>query len=170
MKIDSIFLNFLINHKRIEPFDYDLVVDWSIEMLLKGSDSENLIKIASMSKPVERIEISNYLTETLKELNLLELPPLDKYTRRAHYHALQIKEKNNIRIHLTSLYSIYIESNDPKFEIFFSLFHAWKDLETVFIQKEMKGIQLYYKGATLENIESFTVLESDKWIENCINK
>lgn len=51
MKTNTNFLNFLKNHKQIEPFDYDLVVDWAIEMLLKGNESKSLIKIASMSKP-----------------------------------------------------------------------------------------------------------------------
>lgn len=99
-----------------------------------------------------------------------ESQPLDKFTRRAHYHALNILEKRDIRVHLESLYKIFIESDDPKFTIFFSLFHAWKDLETVFIQKEMNGIQLYYEGATLNNIELFTILEVKKWIKSNIQK
>ena len=170
MKTDTNFLNFLKDHKRIEPFDYDSVVDWSIEMLLKGNETKSLIKIASLSKPVNNEEVSEYLTDALKELNISESQSLDKFTRRAHYHALKIIEKTDIRIHLESLYKIFIESDDPKFTIFFSLFHAWKDLETDFIQKEMNGIQLYYNGATLENIESYTILESNKWIENNIKK
>ncbi|WP_408025855.1 hypothetical protein [Tenacibaculum sediminilitoris] len=164
--MDTNFLEVLKAHKQIEPFDYDLVVDWAVNMLLDDYNHESLIKIASMSKPVLEEEIVDYVTEVLSDFKVEELVMVDAFKRKVNYHVKMILQSNEIRKQLESLYKIYLESDNPDYTVFFSLHHAWKDLESDFIKQEMNGTQLYYKGATLENIKELIVLESKKWLES----
>ncbi|MEY8861233.1 hypothetical protein [Tenacibaculum singaporense] len=167
MKLDVNFLEVLKTHKQVEPFDYDLVVDWAVNMLLNNYNYESLIKIASMSKPIFEEEIVDYVTEVLNDFKIEELVAVDTFKRKANYHVKMILQSNEIRKHLESLYKIYLESDNPDYKVFFNLHHAWKDLESDFIKQEMNGIQMYYKGATLENIKELIILESKKWLESC---
>lgn len=53
--------------KAIEHFDYNPAVDWAIELIRNGVTSENVLIVASFSKPVDREEIRPYITGALKE-------------------------------------------------------------------------------------------------------
>jgi hypothetical protein len=165
MKPDLSFLDFLKAHKQIEPFDYDLVVEWAVNMLLKGYDYKSLIYLATMNKPVNKKDVVNHVTEVLSDFGVIECESFDVFKRRINYHTIMIVKRHEIRKQLESLYKIYLESNNPDYVIFFSLHHAWKDLESDFIKKEMNGVQMYYEGATLENIEELVIIESKKWLK-----
>ena len=54
-------------HKAIEHFDYNPAVDWAIELIRNGVTSENVLIVASFSKPVDREEIRPYIAGALKE-------------------------------------------------------------------------------------------------------
>lgn len=51
------YTELLLWHNGIENFDYAPAIDWAIELLKKGIETENVLIVASFSKPVEREEI-----------------------------------------------------------------------------------------------------------------
>ncbi len=134
-------------------------------MLLNGHDHDGLALIAGYSKPVNKDQIENHVSQALKELGLEEMGHSDDYKSLARYHITMILKKSDIRKHLASLYDIYIMSDDPAYTVFFRLYHAWYDLEDDYVQNELNGIQFYYEGANLDNIESLVIHEAEKWLD-----
>ena len=151
-------------HKGVELFDYNPVIEWSIHMLQKGIETENMLILASFSKPVEREEIKPYVSGVLKDLKLEEKVGEYSIVSNCYYHVQQIIGEHEKRKNLSSLYNIHLENNYPEYTTpFFLLYHGWSDLET-------EGFNYYYDGATLKNIESVVNLESQKFISKYINK
>lgn len=151
-------------HIGVELFDYNPVIDWSIHMLQKGIETENMLILASFSRPVEREEIKPYVSGVLKDLKLEEKVGEYSIVSHCYYHVQQIIDEYEKRKNLSSLYSIHLENDYPEYTTpFFLLYHGWSDLET-------EGFNYYYDGATLKNIESVVKLESQKFISKYIDK
>lgn len=151
-------------HIGVELFDYNPVIEWSIHMLQKGIETENMLILASFSKPVDREEIKPYVSGVLKDLKLEE--KIGKYSivSNCYYHVQQIIDDYDKRKNLSSLYSIHLENNYPDYtNPFYLLYHGWSDLES-------EGFNYYYDGANLNNIESVVKLESQKFIAKYIDK
>jgi len=144
-------------------FDYDVVIDWAVKLLMDGYDYKSLISIAILSKPVHKDEIINHVSDALKDLGLSEFHSSNDFKNLALYYSTKIVENTNVRNNLACLYDIFIESNDPIYTVFFSLYHQWNDLEDDYMQKEHPGLNYYYEGADLENIESLVITEAQKW-------
>lgn len=151
-------------HIGVELFDYNPVIDWSIHMLQKGIETENMLILASFSRPVEREEIKPYVSGVLKDLKLEEKVGEYSIVSHCYYHVQQIIDEYEKRKNLSSLYSIHLENDYPEYTApFFLLYHGWSDLET-------EGFNYYYDGATIKNIESVVKLESQKFISKYIDK
>lgn len=151
-------------HNGVELFDYNPVIEWSIQMLQKGIETENMLILASFSKPVEREEIKPYVSGVLKDLKLEEKVGEYSIVSNCYYHVQQIIDEYQKRKNLSSLYNIHLENNYPEYTTpFYLLYHGWSDLET-------EGFNYYYDGATLKNIESVVNFESQKFISKYIDK
>ena len=151
-------------HNGVELFDYNPTIDWAIYMIQKGIEPENMLILASFSKPVDREEIKPYVSGVLKDLNLEELIGEYSIVSNCYYHVQQIIDEYEVRKNLFSLYSIHLDNNYPDYTSpFYLLYHGWSDLET-------EGFNYYYDGATLNNIEMVVNLESQKFISKYIDK
>jgi len=151
-------------HIGVDLFDYDPVIEWSIHMLQKGIETENMLILASFSKPVDREEIKPYVSGVLKDLKLEEKIGEYSIVSNCYYHVQQIIDEYAKRKNLSSLYNIHLENNYPEYtNPFYLLYHGWSDLET-------EGFNYYYDGATLDNIENVVKLESQKFIYKYIDK
>lgn len=151
-------------HLGVELFDYNPVIDWAINMIQKGIETENMLILASFSKPVEREEIRPYVSGVLKDLNLEEKISEYSVVSNCYYHVQQIIDEYDERRNLSALYSIHLENNYPEYTSpFYLLYHGWSDLET-------EGFNYYYDGATLKNIKTVVKLESQKFISKYIEK
>jgi hypothetical protein len=145
-------------HKEIPDFNYDLSVDWAVELLNNGLVTENLNMLASFSKPVDSSEIKPYVAAVLKDLDLAEKEGDEaKYSIIQNY-LLEILENRSIRKNLRQLYDICIR-NDYGFGLmpFYLLYHAWSELEDF-------GANFYYEGATESNIENKIIEEAKNWL------
>ena len=148
----------------VELFDYNPVIDWALDKIQNGIETENILILASFSKPVDREEIKPYVSAVLKEINLDEKVSEYSIVSNCYYHVQQIIDKYEIRKNLSALYSIHLDNNYPEFTAaFYLLYHSWKDLES-------EGVNYYYEGATIDNISSILKLEGLKFIEVYINK
>ena len=57
-------------HNGIEQFNYDLTVDWAIDLLKSGIETDNIFMLASFSKPVNSDEVKPYLSAVLNDLKI----------------------------------------------------------------------------------------------------
>ena len=150
-------------HNCVEHFNYNHAVDWAIELIRNDIESENVLIIASFSKPVGRDEIKPYITGVLRELNLIE--KYDKYSLIAnvHYHLEQILKGYEIEQNLSELYTLHLNTNDEKGLMpFYLLYHGWCELEEI-------GANYYFEGANLDNIEEIIKEQAQIWIDKYIN-
>ncbi len=149
-------------HNSIEQFDYDITVDWAIDLIREGKETENILMLASFTKPVDSREIRNYVSAVLTDLNLEEKQVDAAMLGKIHFELVEILNSCSARKNLESLYKSCLE-HDHKYGLstFYMLYYAWLDLDEF-------GYQLYYEGATLENIESILKKEAQNWIEEFI--
>lgn len=151
------------SHKALAPFDYKVVVDWAVDLIGEGKETENILMLASFSEPIEKWEISPYVTAVLDDLGLKELECDDAIIAQTHFILLKILDDIELRKSLRQLFQVCINSDmDNRIMNFYLLYHAWNGLEEI-------GANYYYEGATLENIESVLKNEARKWIDEYIN-
>lgn len=150
------------SHKALEPFDYKIAVDWAIELIREGKESDNVLMLASFSEPIEKYEISPYIRALLNELGLEELNCDDALIAQTHFLLIKILRNEAIRENLQSLSQVCINSDyDKRIMNFYLLYHGWWELEDI-------GANYYYEGADLNNIESILKLEAKIWIDKFI--
>jgi hypothetical protein len=150
-------------HNGVEHFDYNNAVDWAIELIRNGIESEYVLIVASFSKPVDRDEIKPYITGALKELNLTEKYGEYSLIVNAHYHLEQILNDYEIRKNLTMLSNLCLNANYEKGLMpFYLLYHGWSELEEI-------GTNYYFEGTNLDNIEEVIKEQAQIWIDKYIH-
>jgi len=151
-------------HKSIVLFDYNQIVDWAIKMLEEGLETENLLILASFSKPVDREEIRPYVSAALAELGIEEKTTETALIGNCHYHINQILNGLNSKKQLAALYTLHLENGyDEITRPFYALHYAWCDLEA-------REYNYYYEGADLSNIKAILELECRKFMALYIDK
>jgi len=147
-------------HKEILGFNYDMTVDWAIELINSGIENENVCMLASFSKPTDSREIKPFVSAVLKELKLGEKEGKEATLSLINYHLTEIIQDKSIRDNLRSLYEICTDSNFG-FGLmnFYLLYHGWNELDEM-------GVNFYYDGADKSNIEKIIKKEAINWIEN----
>jgi hypothetical protein len=155
-------LKLIQSHKALEPFDYRLVVDWAIDIIREGKETENVLILASFSNPIEKYEISPYVTAVLNELGLEELQCDDALIAQAHFLLYKILRNEAIRENLKSLSQLCINNNfEKRIMDFYLLNHGWRELEEI-------GANYYFDGADLDNIEEVLKKAAKKWIDKYV--
>lgn len=150
-------------HRGVELFDYNLAIDWAIHMLDNDIETENILIIASFSKPVDREEIKPYISGVLQDLNLEEKHGHYSIITYTHYCLEQILVNYELRKNLRVLYNLCLEVDHRSgLNTFYLLYHAWWSLEE-------DGCNYYFEGADLHNIESVLKSEARNWIDEYIH-
>ena len=123
-------------HKALDPFNYKLAVDWAINLIRQGKETDNILMLASFSEPIEKYEVSPYLTAVLNELGIEELECDDAMIAKAHFLLSEILRNNSIRDYLYSLSQLCIEYGfDSRIMDFYLLHHGWSELEEIGVAK-----------------------------------
>lgn len=158
MNDDQILLRLIQSHKQIEIFDYSKAVDWAIDLIREGKETENILMLASFSEPVDRFEIRPYVTNVLNDLGLDELDCKSAFFAETHYRLNEILNDREIRKNLRSLYQLCVD-NDYESELmnFYLIYHGWDELEEI-------GVNYYFEEADLNNIDEILKTEARKWI------
>lgn len=151
------------SHKALEPFDYKVAVDWAIDLIQEGKETDNILMLASFSEPIEKWEISPYVTAVLDELGLNELECDDAIIAQTNFLLLKILKDIDIRKSLRQLSQVCINNDfDNRVMNFYLLYHAWDELEEI-------GVNYYFEGADLDNIEEVLKKEARKWIDKYVH-
>jgi hypothetical protein len=148
---NKVHTELILWHNTVEYFDYNMAVDWAIKLIEAGKETENILILASFSKPVENHEIKPYVSAALRDLKLEEKYEKYSLTGNIHFHLEEILENCETRLNLKKLYDL-ANGNDYDFGLstFYQLYHEWLNLE------EDKPYIVYYQAATL--IQSWTSL------------
>lgn len=151
------------SHKELENFDYSKAVDWAIDLIRQGKETDNVLMLASFSKPIDRFEISPYVTNVLNDLGLEELDYKSAVIAETHYHLNEILNDRQIRKNLQSLYQLCVDNDyESGLMNFYLIYHGWDELEEI-------GVNFYFDGADLDNIEEVLKKEAIKWIDKYIH-
>lgn len=146
-------------HKAFSSFNYDLAVDWGIELIQDGIESENVLILASFSKPVDSQVIKPYVSAVMQELGMDENGPFKQPLSAISFYIYQIIEQKSIRENISELFELcLIYDHDYGLTPFYLIHFAWQDLE-------IDGSNHYYDGATLKNIETISVNEAILWTD-----
>ena len=151
------------SHKELEHFDYSKAVDWAIDLIRQGKETDNILMLASFSEPIDRFEIRPYVTNVLNDLGLEELDYKSAVIAETHYHLNEILNDREIRKNLRSLYQLCVDNDYESGLInFYLIYHGWDELEEI-------GVNYYFEGADLDNIEEVLKKEAIKWIDKYVH-
>jgi len=156
-------LRLIQSHKALEHFDYSEAVNWAIDLIRQGNETDNVLMLASFSEPIDRIEISPYVTNVLNGLGLEELDYEDAVIAKTHFHLIEIINDKEVRENLRSLNQLCVDNGyESDLMSFYILNHAWDELAEL-------GVNFYLEKSDLGNIESELKIEAEKWIDKYIN-
>jgi len=157
-------LRLIQSHKELEHFDYSKAVDWAIELIQQGKETDNVLILASFSEPIDRFEISPYVTSVLNDFGLEELDYRSAVIAEIHYRLNEILNDRQIRKNLQSLYQLCVD-NDYELGLmnFYLIYHGWDELEEI-------GVNYYFEGGDLDNIEEVLKNEARKWIQTYVHR
>ena len=149
-------------HRAVGPFDYDITVDWAIDLIKSGKESDNILMLASFTKPVDSQEIKPYVSAVLTDLYLKELTENEDPIEYFQFYMLEIIAERNIKANVDELFDFCLQY-DHSFGLtkFYLLHFAWEDLVYSYENH-------YYDGATLDNIEQLAQEEAQKWINEYV--
>lgn len=151
------------SHKELEHFDYSKAVDWAIDLIRQGKETDNVLMLASFSEPIDRFEIRPYVTNVLNDFGLEELDYKNAVIAETHYHLNEILNDRQIRKNLQSLYQLCVDNDyESGLMNFYLIYHGWDELEEI-------GVNYYFEGADLDNIEEVLKKEARKWIDKYVN-
>jgi len=139
----------MIWHKAFERSFDECWVDWAIEMIEAGFESENLYMLAGSNRPFYHFEMSALTTAVMKDLSL---DYSDKHIATRNYAYSLIKEAlDNPGKVITALHHLqefyYLLDRDELYSDFYLLYLAVIELRDI-------GYQFYWEGANLENIDA----------------
>jgi len=151
------------SHKELEHFDYSKAVDWAIDLIRQGKETDNVLMLAAFSEPIDRFEISPYVTNVLNDFGLEELDYKSAVIAETHYHLNEILNDRQIRKNLQSLYQLCVDNDyESGLMNFYLIYHGWDELEEI-------GVNYYFEGADLDNIEEVLKNEARKWIDKYVH-
>ena len=137
-------------------------IDWAVDMLIVGYDTENLVILAGESKPYNQFELQSLTDNVFAELNIdysNKEKIIKDYARYLIDKALK-GEIDSFKV-LSILKSICIELDYARYLYdFYSLYFAKDDLLN-------SDIQMYWEGADKNNIDLVINDYFIKWKTNC---
>lgn len=151
----------IVAFEEIQQVDTNESIDWAIEMMELGYESDSLFMLAGFNKPTNYFEVIDYVKDTVSELGLQMKTGDDATLSYASYYVNQIAKKEGIRENLTELYK-FCQMRDYEDLVydFYLLYWAWDDLDY-----EDNEYNHYWDGARRSNIEQIVVQEAKMWIE-----
>jgi hypothetical protein len=136
-------------------------IDWAVDMMMAGLDTEHLIMLAGENAPFNQFELQELVNKVFEELHI-DYSNKDQIIKNYASYLIDKALNNEMDSFevLRILKNICIELDYEQYLYdFFSLYYAKDDL----IESEN---QWYWDGATRENIDEIIRSYFEKWIEN----
>lgn len=161
---NSIQTRLIQSHKGFRPFNYDVCVDWAIELLEKNIITENIEMLSAFKKPTNSWEIEPYVTNILKEFNLEEFKDENAVQGTSYFYVWSlIHDKDNFFQHLQKITTICIDSDyENSIYPFYLLKYSWEDLQDL-------GFSYHNEEVTIDNFEEVLKKEAENWLKNFDN-
>lgn len=158
MAEEEVFIKLLQSHEQLDYFDYSKAVNWAIEKVKRGEETENTLMLASFREPIDRFEIRPYVSAVLNELGLEQLNYKNAIIAEAHFYVNDILNDLDLKNNLEKLKQLCV-NNDYEFGLmnFYLLYYAWDGLEDC-------GENFYYEGVNLNNIRTVAKRDAENWI------
>lgn len=148
----------IVAFSEVPNFNSDDCVDWAIEMLTLGYESESLLILSSFSKPTNHFEIVSCLKNTLAELNLEEKKGEEAIISYSSYYIWKIANSVDIRNNLEMIYKFcQLKDYEGIIYDFYLLYWAWDQLD-------YDDSNHYWEGANKSNIESIVKEVAVEWL------
>jgi hypothetical protein len=156
----SRYTNTMIAYSVFDDFNYDLLIDWAIDLLEENITTQSIQIAAGLEKPVNVFEARKYIETILEELNLLNFTKDEKIRFYCAFFVEEIILEIDIRQNLKILYKTH-QSLDSKNDLydFYLLYWAWDDLDT-------QEYTPYWSDANKDNIKDIVINISKDWINN----
>ena len=146
-------------------YPMDDVVDWAVEMMQLGYESENLYILAGLTKPILYAETAGYLRSTLSDLGFKELSGDDAKLSYASYYVRLLSKGEDVRQHLKNIFNHPFDIFDCTYN-FRLLYWAWEDFDYGLT------FSCEWPDATPATIEQETINTAREWLaenENRLN-
>lgn len=139
-----------------------MVVDWAIELIKKGIETDNILILASFTKPVDSFEIRPYVNAVLADLGLEKKEGDASIITKVDYHLQEILNGIGIRKNLDSLYNLCIETNHEYGLVpFYLIWNGWQSLDD-------SRVNYYSEGTDLISIEKELKQQAQIWIDTYV--
>lgn len=155
-------------HEGVEDFNYNLAVDWAIELIQNGLKTDNVFMLASFSKPVDLVEIKPYISAVLSDLELEEKQGQEAIDEYIHYYLKKTISNDSIRNSLNKLYELYLKeefgrerNTNHGLEPFYLLYHGWSQLEDT-------GYNYYFNCNDIDGVKEIFKEQAKIWIDKYI--
>lgn len=149
----------VVAYQSMPDYDMDECVDWAVEMIELGYDTEHLLILAGLTKRVNFFETEKYLQAAMNELSLKPKTGEDGVISYSSYYIMQIAKGINVRENLKTLADCIVDVgyNRSVYD-FFTLHWAWDDMDWY------DGMQWYWPEATSDNIENIVTDQAKQWL------
>lgn len=151
----------ILAYKEFEDtFNYDHAVDWAIDMLQYGYESEHLLMLAGIVKPTDRFECMYYLEAAIEELGLKAASGEVAVIASVWPSLKKLSVGEDIIYHLDVIKNVYhyTVSYDVLFGIY-KYYWEWHDIEELCFQCELNIDEERNK------IKDFLMIESKEFVE-----
>lgn len=149
----------VVAYQEVPDFNSDVCVDWALEMMELGYESEALYTLAGLSKPAFYFETIKYLKEALKDLSISIKVGEEAIVSYSSYFIKRMSGGENVKENLTQVFR-YCSAHYYKGYLydFYFLWWAWDDLDYG------NEHQYYWPGADRSNIEKVVIMQAKKWL------
>ncbi len=138
-----------------DPNEY---VEWALEMIELGHESDSLFILAGLSQPVNYFEAVRYLRYAIEELGLQVKMGKAAIISCGYYYVKNLTYNEKLRSNLKALADLFMDwDSDNVVYDFYLLYWAWDDLD-------YSDTQHYWDGATRENIEQLVIDRAKQWV------
>jgi hypothetical protein len=155
----------IVAFSEVPCFNADECVDWAMEMISLGHESEHILILAGLTKPVNFFETTDYLRSALKELGLAPKAELDGKKCYCHYLVAQIARGIKVSENMSAIVEYCYLAEDECHVLDFNLLDwARCDLEFGNTHQE------YWPGATTNTVGEIAIQIAQKWLkENSVS-
>ena len=136
-------------------------IDWALEMMEAGFESEHLIILAGLSPSLNRFEFDDIVTKTLKELSLDRFSEDEKVNGYIYYFISEaLQGQISTKAVLQNCRKIcQLRDYDDAFYPFYLLAYAQEELDEF-------GVQFYWQDANSDNLDLIINTQFLEWIND----
>jgi hypothetical protein len=148
----------VLANKALERDSVEEWIDWALEMMEAGFETEHLIIIAGLSPQLNRFEFDDIVNRALKELSLDTMTKDEMVYGYVYFLTDQAHNSKMSTKNVLGILRDLCRDRDYDKELFdfYLLAYAQEDLEEL-------GVQFYWKDADNKNIDSIIHNKFQEW-------